>query len=210
MLATFNHLIRGAPIIYQGEEIGQLNWPFNYDQINDIDVLNFYQILVKEKQIYTDEQFLEVARKVSRDNARTPVQWNNMINGGFSKSDPWLPTNYDFAEINYEESVNNPASLFYHYQELIKLRKSESLVSDGEIALAFEDQDEALVVRRFDGKKEYEIWAIINFFDKETRLDLSSLKSLELILSNYGGMILTECVLNLRHYEAVILKVLVN
>lgn len=111
MLALFNHILKGVPIVYQGEELGMLNWPFELDQVNDIDVLNYYDILVKEKKVYTDEQFLEIARKVSRDNPRTPMQWDNSMNGGFSQNDPWLPSNYDYAEINEEESLRNPDGL---------------------------------------------------------------------------------------------------
>ena len=134
-LAILLHLMRGTPYIYQGEEIGMTNYPFRtLEELNDIESLNYAkEALEKGASI---EVIMDQIRQVGRDNARTPMQWDTSKNAGFSISDKtWLPVNPNYKDINVESALANPESIFYTYQKLVALRKTQDWLVDADFEL---------------------------------------------------------------------------
>jgi trehalose-6-phosphate hydrolase len=123
MLATAIHMMRGTPYIYQGEEFGMSNPYFDsIDQYRDVESINYYNIL-KAKGVEEDK-ILQILRSKSRDNSRTPMQWNNEENGGFTTGTPWISLGKSYKYINAKNAVEDKMSVFYHYKKLISLRKN--------------------------------------------------------------------------------------
>ncbi len=122
MLATTLHLMKGTPYIYQGEEIAMTNVAFpSIDDYQDIETRNFYDLRVAEG--VDPDTMMEAVYQNSRDNARTPMQWENAPQAGFTQGTPWLPVNPNYTTINVARATENSGSVLYHYRELIKLRK---------------------------------------------------------------------------------------
>jgi oligo-1,6-glucosidase len=131
LLATVLHLHRGTPYIYQGEELGMTNYPFeDIDDYRDVETLNHYHEAVHQQGIPAPE-VLPTLRIVSRDNARTPVQWNDSPGAGFSAGPPWLAVNPNHVMINAAAQVVDPDSVFHYYRRLIALRHQDAVVRDG-------------------------------------------------------------------------------
>jgi len=132
MLATLIHCLRGTPYIYQGEEIGMTNPHFkSIEQYRDVESLNHYQIL--QDKGMTKEQALMILDVHSRDNSRTPMQWDDSINAGFTTGTPWIQTADNYTEINVKNSLEDKDSIFYYYQKLIQLRKNYNVIAYGDI-----------------------------------------------------------------------------
>ena len=128
MLATFLHLLQGTPYIYQGEEIGMTNVAFDsIDDYRDIATRNVYRELVEERGMDRDEVMARMHRK-SRDNARTPMQWDDSANAGFTTGEPWIKVNPNYPAINVAQALADPDSVFHYYRRLIRLRKEEPVV----------------------------------------------------------------------------------
>lgn len=126
MLGTVNLLLRGIPFIYQGQEIGMKNAKWNsIDEFDDISTKDQYQI-AREAGL-SDREAMEACNRMSRDNARTPMQWTSGENAGFTKGTVWLKINPDYKEINVEDQENNPDSVLNYYRKLVALRKSDDL-----------------------------------------------------------------------------------
>ena len=134
-LAILLHLMRGTPYIYQGEEIGMTNYPFRtLEELNDIESLNYAKEAL-EKGVSL-EVIMDQICQVGRDNARTPMQWDESKNAGFSTSDKtWLPVNPNYKDINVESALANPESIFYTYQKLVALRKTQDWLVDADFEL---------------------------------------------------------------------------
>jgi glycosidase len=125
--STMIHFMKGTPYIYQGEEIGMTNVKYQHiDDYNDVEIHNRYKEYVIEKKVMTQSEFMQQVHLNGRDNARTPIQWNKSLNGGFSTGTPWLKPNSNYIFINVEDNLSNPNSVFYHYQKLIAYRKSDT------------------------------------------------------------------------------------
>lgn len=207
MLATLLHTWSGTPFIYQGEEIGMTNVAFdNISDYNDIETVNMYN--EKIKQGYTHERLMQIVHKTSRDNARTPMQWDSGVNAGFSKGKPWMKLNPNFKTINVEDSIHDADSIFHYYQKLIKLRKENSVIVYGDLRLILEDHDHIFAYIRMMGQET--ILVILNFFDQNEHFILPSdikYRNLKLLLCNYqdNDVDKIENVL-LRPYEARIYK----
>ncbi|HAZ37736.1 MAG TPA: glucohydrolase, partial [Clostridiaceae bacterium] len=136
MLATVLHTLKGTPYIYQGEEIGMTNVSFDsIEDYNDIETLNAYHEKLNEG--IPKETLMEAVHKSSRDNARTPMQWDDTLNAGFSKHDPWLKVNPNYKDINVAKALKDPNSIFYYYKKLIKMRKEYKSIVYGDFK-AFE------------------------------------------------------------------------
>lgn len=181
MLATAIHMMKGTPYIYQGEEIGMTNAYFeSIDKYRDIESLNYYDILVKEK---AKEEVLEVLQKKSRDNSRTPMQWNNDKNSGFSVGKPWIDLCENYKEINVEKALDDKKSIFYYYKDLIDLRKKYELIQKGSFEIM--DTDESLFVYKRKYKNE-EMLVVCNFYDKTVTTKLNK-EGFVLLKSNYEG-----------------------
>ena len=203
MLATILHMQKGTPYIYQGEEIGMINTPVNgISELDDIESLNMYE--ERLAQGYPEADILFSINKKGRDNARRPMQWDQTENSGFSSSQPWLALNPNYEEINVAKALAEPNSIFYHYQELIRLRKENPLVVWGEYRELAPGHPELFVYERsFEG----ETWLVVANFTSETvPYSNSEVIISETILSNYPDSEEDLSEINLRPYEAVIYK----
>ncbi|MBQ9521088.1 MAG: alpha,alpha-phosphotrehalase [Oscillospiraceae bacterium] len=165
MLGTFIHFLRGTPYVYQGEELGMTNAHYtNIAQYNDVECINYYKILLERG--LSEQDALEVLARRSRDNSRTPMQWNAGQNAGFTDGSPWLeiPDNYSF--INVEAEEEDPDSILHYYRTLIRLRKKYPIIAEGEVrfldtgngrVFAYErslDGQRLTVVCNFSGQNE--------------------------------------------------------
>ncbi|AWK50202.1 alpha,alpha-phosphotrehalase [Clostridium beijerinckii] len=203
MLATCIHMMRGTPYIYQGEEIGMPNPDFkSIEEYRDVESKNYYQIL-KEQGI-DEEKILEILKSKSRDNSRTPVQWNSDDNCGFTHGIPWIPVGSSYKYINVEESLKDNDSVFYHYKRLIKLRKEHDVISNGNFNMILEDDDKVFAYTR-----EYENTILIvlnNFYGESQEIQLTEgflHKNNEILISNYKDSAKLSKVINLRPYESI-------
>ncbi len=162
MLATALHGLRGTPCIYQGEEIGMTNAGFHdISQYRDIETLNVYnEMKLKGK---TDEEIYRSLGRKSRDNARTPMQWDNTENAGFTDGTPWIEVNPNCARINTLDR-EDPDSIFQHYRKLTALRKELPVISQGDVTPILEEDENLLAYRRRLGGEE--LWVVCNFFGK--------------------------------------------
>lgn len=171
MLATILHMMKGTPYIYQGEEIGMTNYPFtSLDECQDVEVFNNYQELVEERAVLNHQQMMEGIRYSSRDNARTPMQWNDKINAGFTNGIPWMKVNPNYKDINVEKQINDNHSIFSHYQKLIALRHNEPLIVYGDFELLDENNPDLFIYRRF--MNDQEIIVIGNFSSQQLSYEL--------------------------------------
>lgn len=164
MLAGMIHLMRGTPYIYQGEELGMTNAHYaSIDQYRDVESLNYYRIL--REQGKTDREALDILSARSRDNGRTPMQWNTKKYGGFSETEPWLPLSAHFREeITAEAQQKDPDSILSFYKELIALRKRYAVIAEGSISFKETEKDTVLVYQR-----AYEEQKLVVFCNLEER-----------------------------------------
>ena len=156
MLATLLHMQKGTPYIYQGEEIGMTNVKFDsIEDYNDLETLGFYRKNIEAGR--DPEDMMEAVYASSRDNARTPMHWNNKSNAGFTNGKPWLQMNPNFDQINVEDALSNKDSIFYHYQKLIQLRKDLPVIVYGDFKLILEDDDKIFAyIREFNSSSDIE------------------------------------------------------
>lgn len=200
MLATTIHLMRGTPYIYQGEEIGMTNHYFtDINQYRDVESINAYHIL-KEHGL-KEEQIHKILQEKSRDNSRTPMQWNNEINGGFSKATPWLEVNKNYQTINVEDALKDPNSIFYYYQKLIKLRKSYPIISHGIFEPILKEHSLVFGYKRILDNQEMIV--LNNFYDQEVKIDFGNLNNYEVLIDNYQNTDLSN--LSLKPYQSIAL-----
>lgn len=152
MLAGMIHLMRGTPYIYQGEEIGMLNAHYtSIEQYKDVESLNYYQILLDKGS--TKEEALEVLAARSRDNSRTPMQWNDEKYAGFSEAEPWIPVSGAFQkEITVQAQLEDEDSILAFYKKLIAMRKQYPVIAKGEISFKETGSDMALAYERTLGE----------------------------------------------------------
>lgn len=197
-LATAIHGLKGTPYIYQGEEIGMTNAGYtSIDEYMDIESLNYYNIL--KLQGKSEEEVIRILGAKSRDNSRTPMQWDASENAGFTKGTPWPKVCDRYKEIN-TESRHEPDSVFQYYKELVKLRKELPVIQKGAVTPLLREDKEILAYKReYQGK---ELYVFCNFFDGEVKVPYSIPEDCKSILSNYGEEISPK-ELVLRPYEAV-------
>ena len=188
MLANVIHFMKGTPYIYQGEEFGMTNPNFErIAEYRDVESLNMYKELLD--QGLAEQQVLAILKQKSRDNSRTPVQWNAGPNAGFTDGIPWIDAAPNYREINAEAAKNEEDSIFKHYQKLIQLRKKEAVLREGSYRLLLKDDPALFVyVREYKG----EVWLIVNNFYEEPApfkvpQEFKGMKS-ELLLSNEPGV----------------------
>ncbi len=201
MLATAIHLMQGTPYIYQGEEIGMENAGFtDLDQYRDVESINAYHIL--QKQGKSDEAIYAILREKSRDNARTPMQWDASDNAGFTTGTPWIGTNPNYRQVNVEEALKDKDSVFYHYKKLIGLRKNHPAISRGRFIPILKEHDQVYGYIRQDEKET--ILVLNNFYGKDCAVDLGEIEELDrfgTLISNYPDQDLSHH-MNLRPYES--------
>jgi len=186
LLATFTHMLQGTPYIYQGEEIGMTNVAFeSIDDYRDVEALNMYKELINEKGV-DPKDFIKVLHAKSRDNARTPVQWNDSDQAGFTAGTPWIQVNPNYTEINVAQALADPDSVFYYYKKLILLRKENPVIVYGRYDLILESHEEIYAfTRTLDDDR---LLVILNFSTNTPEFVLPkdiSFTSNDLLISNY-------------------------
>ena len=181
MLATTIHFMRGTPYIYQGEEIGMTNAYFkDINKYRDVESLNYYKIL-KDKG-YNDKEVFEILEERSRDNARTPMQWEDTKYAGFSKVIPWIDVIDNHKRINVKNSIEDKDSILHYYKELIKMRKQYKIIQEGSFLPLLENDTCILAYKRV--YKNEELFVLNNFYDKEVKHELD-FQGYDLLISNY-------------------------
>lgn len=204
MLATTIHMMQGTPYIYQGEEIGMTNPYFDsIDQYRDVESLNAYENLKNEGK--TEEEIIAILKQKSRDNSRTPMQWSADKHAGFTSETPWIPLAANYETINAENAVEDKDSIFYHYQELIQLRKKYDIITYGDYQLLFADDPQIFAyTRNWNGEK---LVVVNNFYGEDITIDLQLDKMMaqpEILLSNYPDSPKNLEQLHLRPYESIV------
>jgi alpha-glucosidase len=186
MLGAMYFLMKGTPFIYQGQEIGMTNVQFpSIEDYNDVGMVNFYKVETAKGRHH--DEIMKIIWKQSRDNARTPMQWNSSNHGGFTTANQtWLGVNPNYNEINVEAQVNEPDSILSFYKKLIQIRKENPLFVYGTYELLLANHPNLFVYTRKLGNRKAIV--INNFSDKSTRFkvpgNVSSSVS-TLVLHNY-------------------------
>ena len=200
-IATCLHMMQGTPYVYQGEELGMTNTVFNsVDDFRDLESINAYRELV-ESGLYTDEDmFPKIAHK-SRDNARTPMQWDASENAGFTKGTPWIAVNPNYKKINVADQLKREDSVFHYYQKLIRLRKENEIIVYGNYELLLpEDENIFAYTRTLDNQK---LLVVCNFSKSEQKFDFSGYENAKVLISNYNRDAREDGIL--KPYEATVL-----
>ena len=185
MLATLLYTLPGTPYLYQGEEIGMTNVAFdNIEDYRDIETLNFYREMTKNG--LPKERIMEAIHPISRDNARTPMQWDDSPYAGFTTGMPWIKVNPNYPEINVAHNLKDSNSIFYYYQKIIHLKKENLIMIYGDYHLIVEDDEHIYSYLRTLNKDRLLI--ILNFFSSQTIFNLPEdidYKDKKLLISNY-------------------------
>lgn len=165
MLATCLYMMQGTPFLYQGEELGMTNMPVHaLADCQDVETFRAYREWVEEKKIYTPEEMLAAIRLRGRDNARTPMQWSAEENAGFSVQAPWLPVNPNHRDINAEQQMADPDSVFHHYRRLIGLRRQYPVIVYGTYALLLPEDEHIYAYERCHSG--WRVTVLCNFTDQ--------------------------------------------
>lgn len=183
MLATCLHMMKGTPYIYQGEEIGMTNAYFKkIEDYRDIESLNAFRDYT-EKGLVDEEEMMYCLQAISRDNARTPMQWDDSRCAGFTTGTPWIRVNPNYPMVNVKAALEDPDSVFYYYQKLIRMRKEYEIVVDGIFrGLLNEDENIYAYERTLDGKR---MLVACNFSENQVPCDLFGQEEGEELISNY-------------------------
>ena len=203
--ATILHGMQGTPYIYQGEEIGMTNVHFDLDEYEDIEVRNAYKELVLNGKTISEDDFKKAVWNKSRDNARTPMQWDDSDNAGFTTGKPWFRVSDRYKEINVKQALADKDSIFYYYKKLIELRHKESLLTEGNYQLLLPEDEKIFAYLR---NTENETWLIAANMSEDTVLT-DELKTFvnekqDIIIGNYDRVNLDEA---LRPYEAFMMRI---
>ena len=205
MLATCLHMLQGTPYIYQGEELGMTNYPFQSpDDFRDIESINAYSQWCSNGPLSHEEFWPCIAAK-SRDNARTPMQWDDTANAGFTTGTPWISVNPNYKEINAKAETADPDSVFHYYKKLIALRRENPVMVYGSYEPLLEDSEELFVyTRTLDLEK---LLTVCSFSDKETSFTIPyEFVGACCLISNMENTY-HKAEITLRPYEAFVLKI---
>ena len=200
-IATCLHMMQGTPYVYQGEELGMTNTVFNsVDNFRDLESINAYKELI-ESGLYTKEDmFPKIAHK-SRDNARTPMQWDASENAGFTAGTPWIAANPNYKKVNVADQLKREDSVFNYYKKLIRLRKENEIIVYGNYELLLsEDENIFAYVRTLDNQK---LLVVCNFSKSEQKFDFSGYENAKMLISNYNRDARKDGIL--KPYEATVL-----
>lgn len=208
MLATVLHMMQGTPYIYQGEEIGMTNVRFSsIDHYRDIETLNMYKVKVLEEG-QDEVKVMESIYAKGRDNARTPMQWDDSPNAGFTTGTPWIGVNPNYKEINVRQALADKNSIFYYYQKLIRLRKMYPIIVNGDFTLLDPENEETFAyIRCYNGEK---LLVVSNWTGEEvlfTMPETAEFTPRELLIANYDDAVIPPGrVLVLRPWEALVYR----
>ena len=203
MLGTVVHCLRGTPYIYQGEELGMTNPGFTrIEQYKDVESRNHFRIL-QEKGL-SEENAYQILQIHSRDNSRTPMQWDETKNAGFTTGDPWIEVTKNHSYINAKAELEDPDSIFQHYKKLVQLRKDYDIIAYGDIEPLDQKNPSVFAYRRtYQGE---EMYVINNFYGKEVTWKADKdLTEFCVLLSNYQDTMIHGNQVTLRPYESIVL-----
>ena len=200
MLGTCLHMMQGTPYVYQGEELGMCNAYFDQlEDYRDIESLNAYKELTETCGV-SHEEMMGYLKRISRDNARTPMQWDDSANAGFTTGTPWIKVNSNYKTVNAKQQTTDPDSVFSYYKELIRLRHENDIIVYGEYEL-LEPQNEELFIYTRTWNNE-QLMVLCNFTDKDVVIPAAVMAQIpadaQILISNHVGNL--EAVL--RPYEA--------
>ncbi|NJJ39900.1 glycoside hydrolase family 13 protein [Paenibacillus apii] len=207
MLATLLHTLQGTPYIYQGEEIGMTNVKFDsISHYKDIEIINMHKEYLEAG--HKEEDIMNSIYIKGRDNGRTPMQWSSEPQAGFTTGTPWLAVNPNYTEINVENALADPDSIFHYYKRLIELRKEQDIIVYGEYKIVAEENERVYAYQRALGSER--LLVILNFFGESASFELPAeigISEPELLIGNYD-VDRAEDVhsLELRPYEARVYK----
>lgn len=208
MLATVLHMLKGTPYIYQGEEFGMINPGYErIEEYQDIESLNVFK--ERSERGIPKEQIMQGIIRQSRDNGRSPMQWDASVGAGFSSGKPWIKMGKSYKKINAEEDMKNAKGMYRYYQKLIELRKKEVLVVEGTYK-CLEERNPSVwcYLREGDGKA---LLVIANFYGIKTKFTLpkelvEQYEITRILLSNYEDVKIPEKEIDLKEYEAIVFK----
>lgn len=199
--ATILHGLKGTPFVYQGEEIGMTNPEFNLEDYEDIELKTNYQKYVKDLKTISKDNFLKAARKISRDNARTPMQWNHEMNAGFTSGRPWFYVNDNYKTVNVEKDIQSAKSVFKYYQSLIKLRHDYPILTNGSYKLLIPDDPNIFAYMRTWNNEQWIVIANLTEYKIDNPLNKRLFNNSQVILSNTKDQ---PDIANLLPYQATI------
>ena len=183
MLATLLHGLQGTPYVYQGEELGMTNVKYKIADYKDIETLNMYKERLDRG--YTEEKIMKSIYAKGRDNARTPMQWDNTDNAGFTTGTPWIKVNPNYKTINAQSQTGDENSIYNYYKKLISFRKEYPVFSDGDFEILLEENEHLFAYKRT--AKEGKLYVFCNFFGETEACDmLEQMKDKKLLISNYA------------------------
>lgn len=205
MLGTVSILLRGIPFIYQGQEIGMQNAIWNdVKEYNDINTIDQYNLAISAG--LSDKEALAVCSKMSRDNARTPVQWSDADNAGFTTGTPWLKVNSNYKDINVQSQENDPDSVLNYYRKLVATRKSpeyNEVFTYGVFEPAYEDTESVMAYYRVSNNQR--ILVVADFGKESTAIELKYPVK-KIVLSNVGIKEINGKVLKLESCEVIVIE----
>ena len=203
MLATCLHMMQGTPYVYQGEELGMTNVYFDkLEDYRDIESINFFTELT-EAGLMTPEYMMKCLMLRSRDNARTPMQWDDSEQAGFTDGESWIKVNPNYKEINAAQQLEDPNSIFYYYQKLIRLRKEKDIIVYGGFEPLYRDDEQIFAyIRRQEQEK---LLTVCNFSDKNAEMEIpEEFKGAECLITNLDRTVFEGRIV-LKPYEAFVL-----
>lgn len=204
MLATCIHMMQGTPYVYQGEELGMTNCPFNtLDNFRDLESINAFHELTEQGKM-TEEDMMAAIGYKGRDNARTPMQWDDSVYAGFSTANPWIMVNPNYTKINAKDQINREDSVFKYYQKLIKLRHESELIVYGTYDLILDDDKDIYAYIRTLGDEKLIVYC--NFSENTREVELpEEFTNGKVLISNYIDAKVNHKI-TLRPYEAIVIQ----
>ena len=208
MLATCLHFMQGTPYVYQGEELGMTNYPFSdIRDFRDVESINAYHEYTETLHVDSDKM-ISYLRNKSRDNARTPMQWDETDEAGFTTGTPWMPVNPNYKRINAAAQIGDEDSVYNYYRKLISLRKEYPIIVNGDFELVGEDDTAVFAYLRH--WKDQILWVACNFTDRMQKIvspssNHTEYRKWDVICTNYSpsGDAFEKGQIELRPYEAV-------
>ena len=185
MLATCIHMMQGTPYVYQGEELGMTNIYFDkLEDYRDIESINYFEEFT-ESGLMTPEHMMKCLMLRSRDNARTPMQWDDSKQAGFTEGEPWIKVNPNYKKINAAQQLEDPDSVFHYYQKLIRLRKEKDIIVYGEFEPLYREDEQIFAYTRKQDQEK--LLTVCNFSDKNAEVEVSEeFKGAECLITNLG------------------------
>ena len=185
MLATCIHMMQGTPYVYQGEELGMTNIYFDkLEDYRDIESINYFEEFT-ELGLMTPEHMMKCLMLRSRDNARTPMQWDDSKQAGFTEGEPWIKVNPNYKKINAAQQLEDPDSVFHYYQKLIRLRKEKDIIVYGEFEPLYREDEQIFAYTRKQDQEK--LLTVCNFSDKNAEVEVSEeFKGAECLITNLG------------------------